>query len=192
MTSHQARQPKGLPSGGQYASIARKPSDVTLNALSARGPQWFEDRLAGLATLRDQLENFRDNDSYPYYQLDLRHQRASIGLAAAALLRDHPKAKTMVLRENEDGEDQYEILTIRDSEGNDVVDPYYSEWSEELVGGEGSPELASMAWALDVSESSWARGIAETSHSRNYGAAAVVDLHAAAAIIDEELNTTGE
>ncbi|WP_461171223.1 hypothetical protein [Arthrobacter sp. Z1-15] len=139
------------------------------------------------------MENYRDNDSYSYYQLELRHQRASIGLGAAAVLRDCPEAKTMLLRENEDGEKQYEILAIRDGDDRDVVDPEdYFEWGEELVGGEGSPELASMAWALDVNESSWAQGVAETSHSRSYGVSAVVDLHAAAAITDSEIGVAGE
>ncbi|MGW9404784.1 hypothetical protein ACWGQ2_12575 [Arthrobacter sp. NPDC055585] len=73
-------------------------------------------------------------------------QRASIALGGAALLRNSPGAQTLLLRENEDGEGQYEVLTIRDGNNDDLAEPDdCDEWGENTVGGEG-PELASMPW----------------------------------------------
>lgn len=178
------RQPEGVPTGGQFAADTKaEASGVALHAAPSptRDPQWFQERLDERELITAALEEHPDNESEDYRALDLKFQRSSMELAAGAVLRDYPDAQTLVMRENEDGENQYDVLAIRDANGTDIVGPEDEDeyWEENLIGEQGSPELGSMAWAADIHDDAWAEGIADITWDRSYGKTAVLDVHAA-------------
>ncbi|MCU6480555.1 hypothetical protein [Arthrobacter sp. A2-55] len=140
-------------------------------------------RLQELATAREsifhQWNDLRDTapDSPLFETIDALHQRASVQLAAAAVLTRHPDAETLVVRENEDGENQYDILRLEGRSGSidhSVDSP--------LIEGElnpGGPDLDESLWSLNLKDDGWALGIAEDISDPRNGKMFRIDLAAA-------------
>lgn len=175
-----ARQPAGIPAGGQFATMAKsEPTGVTLGGTPS------EPDIDALAGARDELrEAWLEADGKAEFPtIDYAYQRASVKLAAAAVLRDFPTAETLVLWENLDGENQYDLAAVRDADGLDIVDAVEdSDWTRTAVGEQNSVQLDELGWALELREDDWAAGIAEISSDRHSGKTAVINLRSAAAL----------
>lgn len=183
MTIKQARQPEGIPIGGRFANKTNSESSRVLEAAAAAIPD-----VHSLNTARDELRERWDEVDWNAEGtpdtafLDQQMQHASIQLAAAVILRDYPGAATLALRENEDGEKQYDMLAVRDANGTNIVSTSVdNDWTFNEVTGANSAELGELGWSLNVADDTWAEGIAEITHSKAYGKSAEVDLQAALA-----------
>lgn len=183
MTIDPVRQPKGIPVGGRFANKTNSESPRVLDAAAAAIPD-----VHSLDAARDKLRETWDQvdwnaEGTPDTEfLDRQMQHASVQLAAAVILRDYPGAATLVLRENEDGEKQYDMLAVRDVNGNNIVDTSVdNDWTLNEVTGTSSAELGELGWSLNVADDTWAEGIAEITRSKAYGKSAEVNLHDALA-----------
>ena len=183
MTIDPVRQPKGIPVGGRFANKTNSESARGLDAAAAAIPD-----VHSLAAARDELRETWDEVDWNAEGtpdtafLDQQMQHASIQLAAAVILRDYPDAATLALRENEDGEKQYDMLAVRDAQGTNIVDTSVdNDWTMNEVTGTNSAELGELGWSLNVADDTWAEGIAEITNSQAYGKSAEVDLQAALA-----------
>lgn len=177
MTINPARQPAGVPVGGQFATMTKSEAAGVTLAHSPADPDvaGFE---AARETIREAWMDAEDTPEFP--QVDRQMQRASAQLAAAAVLRDYPGAETLVLWENADGENQYDVIAVRDANELDIVDSFEdSDWTRNEVGGTNSVQLDELGWALDLQDDGWAEGIAEVSNDRFNGKTAVINLKAA-------------
>lgn len=140
-----------------------------------------------LSEARDQLREARDeaadNNNPEHVILDQQVQRASVQLAATSIRSRYPDADTLILRENEDGEQQYEVLGVHDNLGYPVDGTAgTSDWTRDEVAGENSADLQELSWALNPEDDAWADGIAEITTTREYGKTAKINLDAALAL----------
>ena len=180
MTNNPARQPAGIPAGGQYApTIKPEATGVTLKA--TEGYPDISSIEAAREELKDKWLEGPQGDSF--LAVDAQYQRASIQLAAAAILRDYPGAETLVMWENADGERQYDMKAIRDADGLDIVDSSDNDnWTRDEVGGANSAQLDELGWAIDLGNDNWADGIASVTSDIRDGKTAIVNLRAAASL----------
>lgn len=180
MTTDPARHPKGVRVGGRFANKTNSVSPTSLDAAPGVEPD-----IAAMSDARDALmEKWEDHSrkSPDFDVIDQQMQHAAVQLAAAAVRRDYPSAKTLVLRENEDGENQYDPMAINNDEGFPIVDLEGDrDWTRDEVNGNNSVNLSELAWALNLEDDAWAGGIAEIHNSKRDGKIAAIDIDAALA-----------
>lgn len=176
MTTNPARQPEGVPTGGQFAPMTK--SEAKGVTLAASSPN--------IEAMADALDALRlDWAKIPSSGIEHRDrttQHAAVQLAAASIRRDHPGARTLVLRENQYGEGRYEPLSVLDKNGNPIRDAETdATWIYEEVAGEGSVSMHELTGTLNLEDDSWADGIAELRESSFNGSMALIDIDAAIA-----------
>ncbi|MDQ6752879.1 MAG: hypothetical protein M3017_05600 [Actinomycetota bacterium] len=114
-TTSVSRQPVGTPVGGQFATHAHGVADVSLSPAS--GPtvtdrfMTRDETRARRARLQQQLEN-----------QDRIYQHESLQLAAGALLAKYPHAVTLRVWENQDGENNYDPISLANADGGLIED----------------------------------------------------------------------
>lgn len=180
MTHIPARQPEGVPTGGQFAAMTKSEAPgVSLTAAS-------EPDITAMAEALDELRvgwgRRADLPTATGEHLDRTMQHSSVQLAAAVVRRNYPGARALVIRENQDGEDQYDMHRVLDEDGNDIESTADdSTWIYEEIDGEGSSSLGELSWVINVQDDTWAGGIAEIHESKYYGKVATIDIDAAIA-----------
>lgn len=125
----------------------------------------------------DLMDNAPDSEEFA--AIDREHQHASVQCAAAVLLSECPTAATLTIRENEDGENQYDIVGAADADGNAVYPRGFNEDSGWSVMYGNDAMLDETLWAVNTRDDTWAEGIATITNSRYDGKTAVIDLKAA-------------
>ncbi|MGK3708642.1 hypothetical protein [Arthrobacter sp. IK3] len=180
MTNNIARQPAGIPVGGQFATAIQSEAPAVALRREPFSDAWIrEQRIEKRDEIRDILNDAEDADSPEMQQLDRVYQHASMQLAAAAILKDFPGAETVVLRENEDGENQYDLIAVRDADGNELAGLEDNDWTRKEIDKENSPQLDELCWALNPEDDGWASGIGRITTDRHYGKTAEINLVAA-------------
>lgn len=175
-TQYTNRQPAGIPVGGQFAPTTKsEPAGLNLSFEDASGNSLIAQRIQDRDEIREILENAEDPTSREMQQLDRLHQHLSIQLAATGILQQFPGSSTVVLRENEDGENQYDLLAIQDAEGNEMAGRG-GDWTRNEIAGPNSPQLDELCWALDTKDDGWAKGIGGIASDRYNGKTAKIDL----------------
>lgn len=157
-TDTAARQPKGVPVGGQFAATTHAEPSVDLT-----GP----DDKAKTVT-----EHFMDRDAVAkqsqrlYEQLDrMKKIQAAHSLRSVAALVQarFPGAVTLRISEDPDGHDPYVPLSIADADGgllqlNMPAADYDDEWMfEEMV--QDGPDIRELVADLDYRHDDWAEGV---------------------------------
>ncbi|MCC3299315.1 hypothetical protein [Arthrobacter caoxuetaonis] len=177
MTHNPVRQPAGIPVGGQFAPTTKsEPTGVTLDFDAASGQQLTQQRIKDRDEIREILDSAEDPDSREMKQLDRLQQHLSIQLAADSIIKQFPGASSIVLRENEDGENQYDLLSVRDDAGNELAGREDNDWTRNEIAGPNSPQLDELCWALDTEDDGWAKGIGRITRDRYNGKTAEIDL----------------
>lgn len=180
MTTNPARQPAGVPVGGQFATATKSEATGVVLKPELFSDAWTrEQRLARRDEIQETLLEAEDAESPEMQQLDRVYQHASMQLAAAAILKDFPGAETVVLRENEDGENQYDLLAVRDADGNELAGRDDDDWTRNEIDKENSPQLNELCWALNPKDDRWADGIGRITRDRYNGKTAEINLAAA-------------
>lgn len=94
-----------------------------------------------------------DRDPEAFEALDAALQKSSVECASAAVLAEYPDAATLVLKENEDGENQYEIEKILDEDGNSLADTEDPDF--DIPYGDNGFARETV-WMLDPTNDGWA------------------------------------
>lgn len=136
-------------------------------------------RTERMAQWSDLMDN--DPDSEEFARVDREHQHASVQCAAAVLLAECPTATTLTIRENADGEHQYDVLGAADADGNAVYPRGFTEDSGWGLTYGNNAMMDETLWAVNTGDDAWAEGIATITDSKHDGKTAVIDLKAALA-----------
>ena len=183
MSTSTARQPKGVPVGGQFAATTHAEPQITLPA----GSSSVEDFVAR----RDAVRERRDEAHEQHEALDQLSQRLSVIGVAASILTKYPDAATLRIAENQDGENQFDAISITAADGSvqEHSDSDGGEWAEHEMTYNG-PTIQEFVWDLDPRDDRWAHKVGEISGSRKLGNRYVdIDLQAALkASLPEEQN----
>lgn len=106
-----------------------------------------------LLTQWSDMQDDPNRDSEAFEALDAAMQKASLECASAAVLAEYPDAATLVLKENEDGENQYEIEKILDEDGNSLADTEDPDF--DIPYGDNGFARETV-WMLDPASDGWA------------------------------------
>ncbi|MET4143776.1 hypothetical protein [Arthrobacter sp. UYCo732] len=173
MTAIPARQPQGIPVGGQFAATTHAEPQITLPA----GASSAEDFVAR----RDAVRERRDEAHDQHEALDQLSQRLSVIGVAATILTKYPDAATLRVVENQDGENQFDAISITDTDGSilEHTDNDGGEWAGQEMTPNG-PSIQEFVWDFDTRDDRWAHKVAEISGSRRHGNRSIdIDLQAA-------------
>lgn len=162
MTENTARQPKGIPVGGQFAATAHSEADLSLSPTPAGAPT-----LAALIVQRDlSRERFERLDEQRD-ALDRMVQAQSIKTLAAGLLERYPDAVTLRIEENQDGENQFDAVHLVAADGRSLENAEEDDaWIYEEIGGENGPYVQELVFSLTPRDDRWASGIATLNGNR--------------------------
>lgn len=98
------------------------------------------------------------------------------GLASALLTR-YPEAATLTIRENLDGENQYDILNLKDADGG-ILEHTDDDDAWVYEEAENGTDMQEFAYDFDLKSDPWAEGVATVRTDRHDGKVAVIDLRA--------------
>lgn len=162
MTENTARQPKGIPVGGQFAATAHSEADLSLSLNPAVGPT-----LAALIVQRDlSRERFERLDEQRD-ALDRMVQAQSIKTLAAGLLEKYPNAVTLRIEENQNGENQFDAVHLIAADGRTLENAEDDDaWIYDEIGGENGPYVQELVVSLTPRDDRWANGIATLNGNR--------------------------
>jgi hypothetical protein len=171
MTDTTSRQPKGIPVGGQFAATAHSEADLSLSP-SPAGPATLAERLAQRDASKERMERLYEQKD----ALDRTVQAQSVRYLAASLLERYPDAAVLTIRENEDGENNYEPLKLTRADGSVINESdTYCDWASEY--DDNDPCVRDLVWDLDIHNDGWTDGIgAVVNSSKQYGKTAQIDL----------------
>ncbi|MET4143775.1 hypothetical protein [Arthrobacter sp. UYCo732] len=179
MTTDIARQPKGIPVGGQFAATTHaEPSTSLVPPKRKTVTEHFLDR--------ESVRNCRER-LYEQLERTERIQAAhSLRSVAATILARFPGATTLRIGEDPDGHDPYVPVSIANADGGllqlDLPDDGYdSEWTFEQMVQDG-PDIRELVADLDHRDDSWAEGIAFI-HGTGKGQSKRIDIDLQAALI---------
>jgi hypothetical protein len=101
------------------------------------------------------------------HDLDKLLQAQSVRFLAGALLEKYPDAAVLRIRENEDGENNYEPVSVIGSDGK-VIDGTDTDddWKDD-IDGDNAPTVRDLVWDLDIRNDAWAEGFGTFSGKRN-------------------------
>lgn len=173
MSTERNRVDAGVLTGGQFAKTAH--SDVT-PTLDVPVEKIATEHLASYLESETRISLHREQAE----ALDKEHQIRSLRCLSAAILAKHPDAATLEIIENEDGENQYDLVSVTAADGTVLEDDGIDEdWREEVPFDDG-PDLQGFLYALDLRSDDWATGVAEfDGKDRRYTRRAKIDLTAA-------------
>lgn len=181
MTALPARQPQGIPTGGQFAATAHAEPQVTLPA----GSSSIEDFISQ----RDAVRERRDEAHERYEALDQLSQRLSVRGVAASILAKYPNASTLTVAENVDGENQYDAISVIAADGSvlEHSDEDAGDWAEHEMVPNG-PTIQEFVWDLNPRDDRWAHKIGDIHGGKRDFKTVHIDLHAAlnASLPDEQ------
>ncbi|ACL42149.1 hypothetical protein Achl_4198 (plasmid) [Pseudarthrobacter chlorophenolicus A6] len=180
MTAIPARQPQGIPAGGQFAATTHSEPQITLPA----GSTSIEEFIAN----RDAVRERRDEAREDYDTLDVHSQRLSARGVAATILAKYPNAATLRVSENQDGENQFDAISITAEDGTvlEHVDDG-DEWAfQEMI--PNAPQIQEFVWDFNPRDDRWAHKIGEITGGKRDFKTVDIDLHAAlnASLPDEQ------
>lgn len=173
MSKEPNRVDAGIPTGGQFAKTAH--SD-TVPSLDVPAEKTATEQFAAYLESEAAISRYQEQAE----ALDKAHQIKSLRCLSAAILAKHPDAATLEITENEDGENQYDLISVTAAagtvlEGEDIDE----DWGEELAFDDG-PDLQGLLYSLDLKDDAWAAGVAEfDGKDRRYTRRATIDLKAA-------------
>lgn len=173
MSKEPNRVDAGVPTGGQFAKTAHSDAIPSLTVPAAASA---EDHTAAYFESETRISLHREQAE----ALDKEHQVKSLRCLSAAILAKHPNAATLEIIENEDGENQYNLVSVTAADGtvleSDEID---EDWGEEVPFDNG-PDLQGFLYALDIKNPDWAEGVAEfDGQDRRYTRRASINLQAA-------------
>jgi hypothetical protein len=178
MTTDTARQPKGIPVGGQFAATTHnEPAAGLLQPNPKTVTDHFLDREA-IHSRRQRLYEQLD-------RLDKIQAAHSLRSVAATVLARFPGATTLRISEDPDGHDPYVPLSIADSDGallqlNMPAADYDDDWMfEEMV--QDGPDIRELVADLDYRDDGWTEGIAFI-HGTGKRQTKMIDIDLAAAV----------
>lgn len=172
MTTVPARQPQGIPVGGQFAATTHAEPQITLPAGAASAEEFVAQR--------DAIRERRDQAQEHAAALDRIAQRVAVRGVASALLTAYPDAATLRITENQDGENQYDVVSITAADGRTLahVDDG-DEWAYEEMTPNG-PYVQEFVYDLDRKDDSWAAGgVGVITGGKRDFKTVDIDLHAA-------------
>jgi hypothetical protein len=176
-----ARQPQGIPAGGQFAATAHAEPQITLPAGSASVEEFVAQR--------DAVRERRDEAREHYDSLDVLSQRLSARGVAASILAKYPTAATLRVSENEEGENQFDAISITAADGTvlEHSDDDGGEWANHEMIPNG-PQIQEFVWDFNPKDDRWAHKIGEITGGRHDFKTVDIDLHAAlnASLPDEQ------
>ncbi|MFB9713902.1 hypothetical protein [Arthrobacter methylotrophus] len=171
-TDTAARQPKGIPAGGQFAATAH--TEPAIGLVSSE-PQSASEHFGVYFAHQELLRRHREQAEV----LDHMHQIQSLRCLSSAILAKYPDAAVLRIRESEDGENQFDLISLADADGAllelSLDDDSWTMEEPYLTG----PDLRELAWALNPKDDSWAEGVAEFHGGRKYTRMADINLKAA-------------
>jgi hypothetical protein len=167
-----ARQPQGIPTGGQFAATAHAEPQITLPPGSASAEEFVAERDA----IRERRDQAQENAA----ALDRLAQRVAVRGVASSLLSKYPDAATLRIMENEDGENQFDVVSITATDGRVLahVDDG-DEWAyEEMT--PGGPYVQEFVYDLDRHDDSWTHdGVGVVTGGKRTSKIVDIDLQAA-------------
>lgn len=182
MTSTPARQPQGIPVGGQFAATTHAEPQINLPA----GSSSVEDFIAQ----RDAVRERRDEVHEQYEALDQLSQRLSVRGVAASILSKYPTAATLIVAENANGENQFDAISVVAADGSvlEHSDEDGGQWAEHEMTHNG-PTIQEFVWDLSPRDDRWAHKIGDIYGGKRDFKTVHIDLHAALnASLPEEQN----
>lgn len=162
MTENTARQPKGIPVGGQFAATAHSEADLSLSP-HPTGPATLAELIAQRDLSRERFERLDEQRD----ALDRMVQAQSIKTLAAGLLEKYPDAVTLRIEENQDGENQFDAVHLIAADGRTLENAEDDDaWIYDEIGGENGPYVQELVFALTPRDDRWANGIATLNGNR--------------------------
>ncbi|WP_427019396.1 hypothetical protein ACQCSX_22145 (plasmid) [Pseudarthrobacter sp. P1] len=154
MTTTPARQPQGIPVGGQFAATSHAEPEVQLQAV----PQ-LPFKMTDAVLDRDEVRERRERLQEQTDRMDQLSQAHSVRGVAAAILVKFPGATTLRIGENEDGENQYDAVSVTDANGAILAHTDNDDaWVDEEMLQNG-PSIQELVWDLNPTDDRWAAGI---------------------------------
>ena len=171
MTTTQARVHAGVPSGGEFAATAHSDNVPVLGAPSQTGAEIF----AGLDDIEARYRRLEQQKE----ALDKIRQAHSLRAAAATIRSNWPDAAVLRIEENQDGENQYDLVSLARADGSLIeLSMDDDAWGETAFYQDGDT-LQGLIYALDMSDESWGAGIATFHGNKRFSRMADIDLAAA-------------
>lgn len=173
MTENITRQPKGIPVGGQFAATAHSEAELSLST-AAPAPTLAE-RLAERDASKLRMERLDEQKEV----LDKMLQAQSVRYLAASLLERYPDAAVLTIRENEDGENNYEPLKLTRADGSVINESdTFCDWADEY--DDNDPCVRDLVWDLDIQDDTWGDDVgAVFVASKQYGKTVQIELASA-------------
>lgn len=172
MTTIQNRQPQGIPVGGQFAATAHAEPQIILPTGSSSAEEFVRQR--------DDVRERRDKAREEAAALDRLAQRMAVRGLASALLSQYPDAATLRITENNDGENQYDVVSVTSTDGRVLAHADDGdEWAYEEMTPHG-PYVQEFVYDLDRHDDSWARdGVGVVTGGKRDFKTVDIDLQAA-------------
>lgn len=151
-----ARQPKGIPVGGQFAANTHAEPDMTLSQPERKtvSDHYLE---------RESIQTRRQRLNEQLERMEKIQAAHSLRSVAALVLARFPGATTLRVREDPDGHDNYFPVSIANADGgllelNMPDDGYPDDWmSEQMV--EDGPDIRELVADLDYRDDAWTEGV---------------------------------
>lgn len=178
MTTDTARQPKGIPVGGQFAATAH--NEPAAGLLQPKRKTVSEHYLE-----REEIQNRRQRLYQQLERMEKIQAARSLRSVAALILARFPGAVTFRIREDPDGQDNYFPVSIANADGgllelNMPADGYPDDWMfEQMV--EDGPDIRELVADLDHSDDAWTEGIG-FNHGTGKRQTKMVDINLQAAL----------
>jgi hypothetical protein len=176
MTIDTARQPKGIPSGGQFAATAHAEPDVALAGRPEK-PKTVMDRYLD----REAVQNRRWRLQQQMERLDKIQAAHSLRSVAALLLARYPDAATLRIGEDPDGHDPYVPVSLANKDGALLeLTRDNDEWMfEEMV--QHGTDVRELVADLDYRSDDWAKDIGHV-HGTGTRQSKMIDIDLRAAL----------
>jgi hypothetical protein len=172
-----ARQPKGIPVGGQFAATAHSEPEVDLAGRHGDLPITMTDRYLD----REAFQNRRRRLQEQLERMDKLQAAHSLRSVAALIQARYPGATTLRIAEDRDGHDTYEPISIADKDGallQLVLED--DDWVyEEMV--QDGPNVRELVEDLDYRDDSWTEGVGKI-HGTGKHQTKMIDIDLAAAV----------
>jgi hypothetical protein len=180
MTTDITRQPKGIPTGGQFAATAHSEPTVALGAQDT-APKTVTDHFLERETVKNKQRRL-------YEQLDRMNKiqaAHSLRSVAATILARFPGAVTLRVGADENGRDEYAPVSVANADGgllqlNMPEADYDDEWTFEQMVQDG-PEIRELVADLDYRDDSWTEGVGFV-HGTGKRQRKMVDINLQAAV----------
>jgi hypothetical protein len=175
-TDTTARQPKGIPAGGQFAATAHAEPAVALTGRPDRPKSVMDHYLD-----RESVQNRRWRLQQQMDRLDKIQAAHSLRGVAALLLARYPDAATLRIGEDPDGHDPYVPVSLADKDGALLeLSRDDDEWTfEEMV--QHGTDVRELVADLDYRDDSWAEGIGHV-HGTGSRQSKMIDIDLRAAL----------